>query len=381
MVSCSYEPASTVVESDIRLIRELVFGGLMRLPIASVLLAVLACRLWGAEPDARQTIARGLKFVADEAVAWKSERKCASCHHIPMAIWTLNEAKRRGFAVDDKGLAELTAWVLAKDDPAKVNPKQNARTAITVNQTPLMLTLGFEAGNQQDVATRDGLKAMVKLVLEDQDKDGAWRLAYIWEPHGSTPDVMTTLALLALSDANVPDLGLAGRTALETGLKWLGAAPAADTPQSDSLRLLLAKRRGRPLAEWEQFAKNLIARQNADGGWGQAKGMKSDAHATGQALYSLAVADRKTDDPVLSKASAFLINSQSADGSGRWPRVPAGRAGRAPRTSLRSRTLPPLGRSWALSARNRRHDRLNEPPTSVRSAPFAPYSLPSRLSA
>src|SRR5262249_40528813 len=156
-------------------------------------------------------------------------------------------------------------------------------------------------------------KAMVKLVLEDQDKDGAWRLAFVWEPHGSTPDVMTTLALLALSDSNVADLGAEGKAAVdavEKGIKWLEATPAADTPQADSLRLLLAKRRGRPLTEWEPFARKLIARQNTDGGWGQAKGMKSDAHATGQALYSLAEAERKRDDPVLARARAFLIKSQ-----------------------------------------------------------------------
>ena len=34
-----------------------------------------------------------------------------------MTLWSLNEAKKQGYAVDEKALADLTAWVLAKDDP------------------------------------------------------------------------------------------------------------------------------------------------------------------------------------------------------------------------------------------------------------------------
>jgi hypothetical protein len=316
----------------------------MRLPIAVFVVAVLVNALPAAEPGVRKTIDQGLKFIAEDAVAWKTERKCASCHHIPMAIWTLNEAKRRGYAAADKAVAELTAWALAKDDPAKVNPKQNERKQIIVNQTPLMLALGFEAGNLKDTATRDGLAAMLMLVLDDQDKDGAWRLMYVWEPHGSTPDVMTTVALLALSAPNAPDLGAEGKAALEKGLKWLAAATPADTPQADGLRLLLAKRRGRPLAEWEPFAKRLAARQNVDGGWGQAKGMKSDAHATGQALYALAEADLPPDSPVVAKARAFLVSSQKADGSWEMASRPGGPGGKSAK-NLAPITL--VGTAWA----------------------------------
>src|SRR5207247_439597 len=127
----------------------------MRLQVAVLVLAAQVQPPFGGEPDARKTIDRGLKFVAEDAVAWKAERKCASCHHIPLAIWTLNEAQRHGYAVDDKALTELTAWAVAKDDPANVNPKQSPRTDVIVNQTPLMLALAFEAGNLKDPATRD----------------------------------------------------------------------------------------------------------------------------------------------------------------------------------------------------------------------------------
>jgi hypothetical protein len=317
----------------------------MRLPLTFLALTALTQAVPADEKDTRKTIDGGLKFLADEAVAWKADRKCASCHHIPMAIWTLNEGKQRGYAVDDKALAELSAWALAKDDPAKVNPKQQERKQVHVNQTPLMLALGFEAGDLTDPATRDGLKAMLALVLNDQDKDGAWRLMYVWEPHGSTSDVMTTLALLAISAANAPDLGAEGKAARKKGLDWLAAATLAHTAQSDGLRLVLSKRLGRPPAEWEPFLKRLLGRQNADGGWGQTAGAKSDAFATGQALYALADVGLKTDDPAVAKARAFLVKSQQADGSWEMASRPGGPGGKS------AKNLAPityLGTAWAV---------------------------------
>jgi hypothetical protein len=312
---------------------------------AFVVLVALAHAAQAGEPDARGAIDRGLKFLAEDAVAWKADRKCSSCHHAPMAIWTLNEAKRGGYAVEDKALAELNAWVLAKDDPAKVSPKQPDRKDVFVNQTPLMLALAFETGDPKDPATRDGLKAMLAMVLGDQDKDGAWRLGFVWEPHGSTPDVMTTWALLAITDPNAPDLGAGGKAARERGLKWLAAAAPADTPQADGLRLVLTKRLGRPPAEREPLLKSLLARQNPDGGWGQAAGMKSDAFATGQALVAVAEAGRRADDPAVARARRFLVNSQRADGSWEMASRPGGPGGKSAK-NLAPITL--VGTAWAV---------------------------------
>src|SRR3954454_8285452 len=182
----------------------------MRLPAALLAVAGLAPAAGGAEPDARPAVDAGLKFLAGDAVAWKEERQCASCHHAPMALWALNEARARGYAVDDKAGAGLTAWVLATDDPARVNPKQKERPEANANQAPLMLALGIAAGGPTDPATRAGLKAMLDLVVAGQDKDGACRLLFAWEPIGSPPDVITTLSLLALTSPYAPDLGPAG---------------------------------------------------------------------------------------------------------------------------------------------------------------------------
>jgi hypothetical protein len=48
----------------------------------------------------RATIDRGLAFLVKDALAWQSEHKCTSCHHAGLVIWSMREARHRGFAVD-----------------------------------------------------------------------------------------------------------------------------------------------------------------------------------------------------------------------------------------------------------------------------------------
>ena len=109
----------------------------------------------------------------------------------------------------------------------------------------------------------------------------------------------------------------AAESARDKGVRWLTETKSDGDPQSIAMRLVLWRRLGRPAAEWEPLVKRIRERQNPDGGWSQAKGMASDAWATGQALYALAHAGSKPDDPVVQRAHAFLVKTQRADGS--WP--------------------------------------------------------------
>src|SRR5215813_3478507 len=62
------------------------------------------------------TIDRGLAFLVTDALAWKKEHSCASCHHASLVVWATREAKLRGHAVDEPVLAELTKWLADSGD-------------------------------------------------------------------------------------------------------------------------------------------------------------------------------------------------------------------------------------------------------------------------
>jgi Squalene-hopene cyclase C-terminal domain len=311
---------------------------------AIAVLAILPLGATAADPvpNVPETIDRGLTFLTKDNLTWKEKRQCAECHHAPFTIWALGEGKKQGYAIDDKVLTDLTAWAVAKDIPAKAIPKP-PQQQIDVNENPLLLALGVEAGDAK--ARQDGLKKLLASVLSDQGKDGSWRLSYEFRPIGSSPEVLTTLALLALSAPNAPDLGADGKAAREKGLRWLRTNDSDGDLQAAVLRLILWRRLGQPAAEWEPLVKKVRGAQQADGGWGQVKGAKSDALGTGQALYALAEAGAKPDDEAVRKGQSFLAKTQHQDGG--WPMVSRAimRDGKPPKN------LEPIthaGSAWAV---------------------------------
>ncbi len=317
----------------------------MRRLSAVVLLIVLPLGAAAADPvpSVKETIRRGLSFLAKDNLAWKEKKQCAECHHAPFTIWALNEGKKQGYAVDEKALAEMTSWVTSKDHLVKLVPKPAKREQIELNEAPLLLALGLEAGDARPM--QDGLKQLLASVLADQDRDGSWKLSYEFRPIGSSPQVLTTLSLLALSAPNAPDMGNEGKAARERGLKWLRDARPDDEVQTAALRLILWRRLGLPAAEWEPLVKKLRAAQKADGGWSQVESAKSDAYATGQALYALAEAGVKPGDEAVRRAQSFLAGTQREDGG--WAMVSRAimRDGKPPKN------LEPIthaGSAWAV---------------------------------
>src|SRR5262249_48614461 len=58
----------------------------------------------------RLAIERGLTFLQTDAVQWRKERQCATCHHGTMTVWALSEAKVQGYPVEAATLADMARW-------------------------------------------------------------------------------------------------------------------------------------------------------------------------------------------------------------------------------------------------------------------------------
>jgi hypothetical protein len=105
--------------------------------------------------------------------------------------------------------------------------------------------------------------------------------------------------------------------ALAKGRAWLAGAAAPDDRQVNALRVLVAVRAGDPRETMRATFDALAAAQRADGGWGQTAGAESDAFATGQTLYALAVAGYTADQSAIKRGLDYLVATQKPDGS--WP--------------------------------------------------------------
>jgi hypothetical protein len=215
----------------------------------------------------RNAVERGLAFLEKDAVKWRKERKCATCHHGTMTVWALSEAKSQGYAVAAESLADVVK------------------------------------------CTKERLKDIDK----PRDPRPGWKMV-------STPAVY--LSVMAQ------------------------AVPRQEAAQAAALRLLVKVRAGESAKSVQPDIDAFLARQNADGGWGQLKELRSDAYATGQALYVLSLAGVKHDRVQVRKGMAFLTASQKEDGS--WPMTSRAHPGAKPAANPVPITY--FGSAWATLA-------------------------------
>jgi hypothetical protein len=294
----------------------------MRSVIAIVLVfcgrAALAQEAGSKPNDVRSTIDRGLGFLAKDALAWKAEHNCASCHHAALVVWSMREAKVRGHAVDEPVLAEMTKWIAESGDGKTGVPRPEGIPK-ALNTKAVYFALGLQADPSPDEVAQAGLKRFLETVKGDQLDNGSWAAWPNTRPpiFGKSDESMTALATLALVPAAAGDE--AARAARDKAMHWLAETESDDDAQSIAMRLVLWRRAGRPAEEWELLVRGIKERQNADGGWSQSPDMASDAWATGQALYALAHTGIKADDPLINRAHAFLVQTQRENGS--WPMI------------------------------------------------------------
>lgn len=275
------------------------------------------CTAQGDDARDRETraIERGLAFLAKDALAWKADHNCVSCHHAGMVVWAMREAKRRSFAVDEAVLADMTQWMLPGDGRTGV-PRPEGRPK-AINMKAIYFALALESNPTPDDASQQSIARFLKTTRDDQLENGSW---WAWPDtrppfFGGSDDSMSALATLALVSARdiKDEKVLAAR---DRGVKWLTETKTDGDPQSLAVRLMVAARVKRPEAEVKALVRSIQENQKVDGGWAQASEMESDAWGTGQALYALALS-AMGDEGCLARGRAFLVSTQRDDGS--WP--------------------------------------------------------------
>jgi hypothetical protein len=301
----------------------LLVSGLFTLPAG----AVLADEPAPTEAEVRQAVAKSLPFLEKQGVAWMNERGCASCHTVTFLLWSHNEAKRRGIAVDARKLEEWTNWTL-------VNTLTRGKEGGGLD-TMSQLILGRDlASSWRDRPERyqktvDPFETVWGFILERQKPDGSWPVeGQLRTP----PEISTMWALLALASRDTKEIaadrGAGGPLAgllkkideelpksRDRALAFLKQTKPEDSTESLLLRMQVARRFGEA-GRADELRKEALARQNADGGWSNRHEVtESEAFTTGQALYALGNEGLGGDDPAVRRAWQFLVRTQREDGS------------------------------------------------------------------
>lgn len=287
------------------------------------------------DPSARKAVERALVFLEKDALLWKSQRNCATCHHGALTVWAFNEAKQRGYAVKAEMLADMATWSKERFlGPALEKPRGKERGYNTVSLAAVYLALTAEAVPNQKSLSLDELQRIADYLTRYQEADGSWERPPLWAGSPAPPvmdshETWTLFATLALGQFVSPDPNTpsAARDSQKKAAEWLSKTKPADTTQATSLRLLVAAR-GASTPKLQPEIDQLLGRQNIDGGWGQVKNLPSDAYATGQALYALSVAGMTRERREIQAAVSFLVDNQKPDGS--WPMTPRAHPGKNP---------------------------------------------------
>src|SRR5262245_47852921 len=159
-------------------------------------------------PTPRRAIERGLGFLQQDAVKWKKERKCASCHHGTMTVWAFSEARSRGYKIAADNLAEMAKWTKERLD--RIDLPRDKRPGWSMVNTPaLYLSMVALSIPKQDAVSAGELKQIAGHLLRHQETDGSW--AWSSAPAKNRPppvfesdEVATLLGYLALGFAADP---------------------------------------------------------------------------------------------------------------------------------------------------------------------------------
>ena len=265
-------------------------------------------------------------------------------------------ADRQGYAIDKKFVADTIESLLGGRDrlmASKIFPNPADAPDPRPQGRGLNMGLPFLAVAAQSFPSlAEGQKQSLKLIAEEivkkQQPNGSWEFfATLRRPpinESQTTDV--AWIILALQGEMGPDSPESQHVALSKAIAWLDAVKLSDIHQDKVLKVLRGARSAKPRKAMQSTIDELLALQRADGGWSQSvPELKSDAFATGQTLYGLALAGYKADHPEIKRGIDFLVATQKPDGS--WPMISRSTPDGSPGSAKLLTPITCAASSWA----------------------------------
>ena len=303
-----------------------------------------------------QTVERAVGYLQTESAAWLNTRGCAACHHLPMPMWALGEAKRQGYAIDEKYLAETTERLIGSKDkllaskifPNPADPPDTRPQGRGLNMGLPFLAVAARSLPSLEEGQKQSLQLIADEIVTKQQPDGSWEFFATLRrpPVNESQTTDAAWIIMALEGETRPDAPESQRAALSKAIAWLDAAKPSDLHQDKTLKVLMATRSGKPRDTMQSTVDELLALQRADGGWSQTvPEPKSDAFATGQTLYVLSLAGYTANQSEIKRGIDFLVATQAADGS--WPMISRSTPDGSPGSSTLLTPITCAASSWA----------------------------------
>jgi hypothetical protein len=303
----------------------------------------------------RRTVERAIGYLQTESAAWLKTRS-AACHHVPMPLWALSEARRQAYAIDERFVANTVESLLGSRDklmasrifPNPADPPDPRPQGRGLNMGLPFLAVAARSLPSLEAGQERSLKLIAEEIVKKQQPDGSWEFFATLRrpPINESQTTDAAWIILALEGETGPDAPKSQRAALARAIAWLDAAKSSDLHQEKVLKVLMGVRAGKPRTRLQTTINELLALQRADGGWSQTvPEWKSDAFATGQTLYVLSLTGYTAEQPEIQRAIDFLVATQNPDGS--WPMISRSTPDGSPGSAKLLTPITCTASSWA----------------------------------
>lgn len=269
----------------------------------------------------RTAAQKGLDWLAGSATEWTKQHNCYGCHVQAVTLEGLTAGRHNQYEVKQKDIQTMVGALLlgvTAGGHKTGTAFQGAAWArydqwIDAEQTGQLLKYGRELLKFQ---REDGS-------IEDDDRrppvvagtmQTTFQAMQTWrQAHARTADD-TWLGPMRKAEAYLA----------KTSASWTSDQALSILDVNYALMGLVAANVKSSEPSSQKLQKNLLARQNQDGGWGL-NAKKSDAFATGQTLYALKLAGLTDRDASIERGMRWLIAQQKKDGS--WHSVESSQNG------------------------------------------------------
>jgi ankyrin repeat protein len=259
----------------------------------------------------RAAVDRSIPALQRADVAFFERAGCVSCHNNSLTAMTVAAARAKGVRVNEQ---------IAKDQLRKITLflQENGERALENEGLPggidtvSYILLGMAAEGYPNSPITD---AWARYVKNNQSPDGRWRCASLRPPLEASDFEVTAASIRSVRTYGPKVARAEYDKAAERGVHWLEGAQPKGT-EDHAFKILGLIWGGGSGQVIKKTARELLALQRPDGGWGQIPTLATDAYATGQALVALRESRIvAVSGPAYQKGIQYLLNSQLEDGS------------------------------------------------------------------
>ncbi|MEX2263461.1 MAG: ankyrin repeat domain-containing protein [Bryobacteraceae bacterium] len=264
-------------------------------------------------PPVRVALERALRVLDVAGPAFFKANACISCHNQSIPQMAAEKTRPAGVSGSPEVAKVQVKSVLATWG-GEIDRMWQTSCGVGGGRVATMTygLLGLAAEKQPATPAID---LVTHCLAKAQAPDGSWWIEDPRQPLGKNAIKFTGLAIRALQLYGLPGLKAEFAERIARGRKFLETANPRDT-QGWAFQVLGMKWAGSDPALIGKAAARLAGLQHNDGGWAQRASMKSDAYATGQALWALHEgAGLAVSHAGWRRGAEYLRATQKADGS------------------------------------------------------------------